>query len=89
MLDDPGSGRRPHRGPGATVSPATEPPSAGGGASPAGATMPAVGTPSGFSLPNLPTGGAGRDPRSLNDGLFDDDPVDRESADDKRMNTGR
>ncbi len=80
-LDDPGLlAAAPSPGP-AAVSPAPpNAPSAGGAAPPAGAAMPAMGTPTGFSLPNLPIGGSGRDPRSLNEGLFDDDPLDRESA---------
>lgn len=84
LFDDPGS--VPEAAPGpvpAAVSPAPTAPSAGGGASPSGASMPALGAPSGFSLPTMPTGGTSRDPRSLDGGLFDDDPVDRESADEK------
>lgn len=82
LLDEPEA--VPSGGPGpvpTASSPAPNAPSAGGGASPAGASVPALGAPSGFALPNLPTGGTGRDFRSLNDGLWDDEPGDREPAD--------
>ncbi|WP_310777629.1 DUF4226 domain-containing protein [Mycobacterium sp. Z3061] len=81
LLDDPGSAPAAAPGPSPTaVSPPTTPPSAGGGASPAGSSPPALGLPTGLTLPNLPAG-SGRDGRSLNDGLWDDDRIDRESAD--------
>ena len=84
VLDEPESAPAGGPGPGpvpAAASPAPNAPSAGGGASPTGASVPALGAPSGFALPNLPTGGTGRDPRSLNDGLWDDEPGDREPGD--------
>lgn len=65
----------------AATSPAPNAPSAGGAASPTGASVPALGAPSGFALPSLPAGGTGRDLRSPNDGLWDDEPGDRETAD--------
>ncbi|MDP7723089.1 DUF4226 domain-containing protein [Mycobacterium sp. TY814] len=71
----------------AAVSPAANPPGTGGGGSPAGAPMPATGAPAGFALPSLPTGGTGRNSRALDDGLFDDDPIDRESAQDKKRDS--
>lgn len=83
LLDDPGAvpAVTPAPAPG-TPAPSTASPA--GGAAPAGASTPALGAPGGLALPNLPnlsTGGAGRDPRSLGDGLFDDHPVDREPPD--------
>lgn len=82
LLDDPRSvpDAAPAPAP-AAVSPPTTAPGAGGGALPAGSSPPALGAPTGFTLPNLPTAGSGRDGRSLSDGLWDDDRIGRGSAD--------
>lgn len=66
------------------AAPPTAAPSGGGGVSPTGAAMPALGAPAGIPLPTLSAGGTGRDPSSLTDGLFGDDPVDGDAGDDKR-----